>query len=274
MRFELGAVGQIDHMRGNIVDRGRVIVARRVARQRRILRRTEAAGDAGVGGRKRQQRRSMRLRLRLAPEFFDDRLPLVRGERHHRRLGALRHVADRRRRRLRRRRSRPDAVPARSRPSEPAPAAAIGSFGFAASACFGASAGFGACRELRSFPPASAPRRDAACRCARAATPAQLERGEAVLERNGVSAERVAGAASSAAAGRSERVSVAVTACGALRGGNVLRTPHHGLHRSRRCRAADRGWPRKYWHRRSRRSPARGCDGRAAEKTPRAGFPG
>ena len=46
---------------------------------------------AGVGGSVSQQRT---LRLRLAPQLFDDR-GLVRGsDRHHRRLGALRHVAD------------------------------------------------------------------------------------------------------------------------------------------------------------------------------------
>ena len=52
MRFELGAVGQVDHMRGDIVDGGRLIVARGVARQRRILRWTEATGHTGIGGRK------------------------------------------------------------------------------------------------------------------------------------------------------------------------------------------------------------------------------
>ncbi len=98
MRLKPGAVGQVNHVRGDIVDRGRLIVTRRAARQRRILRRTKAAGDAGVGGRKRQQRRS--ARLRPTPELFDDRLPVVGSDRHHGRLGALRHVVDRRHCRL------------------------------------------------------------------------------------------------------------------------------------------------------------------------------
>src|SRR5256714_11439784 len=102
MRFELGAVREINGARGNVVDCGGAVVGRRSA-ERRILALPNAAaktsGDAGVGGGKSQQRS---VRWLLAPELFHNSLLLAGGERDHRRLGALRHIANGRPRRCRR----------------------------------------------------------------------------------------------------------------------------------------------------------------------------
>ena len=92
MRFKRGAIGQIHRLGGNIVHRGLAVIGRRAAHHRVLASRIDdAAGDAGVGGHVSQQPARGRL---LAPQLFDHALLLAGSNRHHGRLGALRHVTN------------------------------------------------------------------------------------------------------------------------------------------------------------------------------------
>ena len=204
----------------------------------------------------------MRLRLRRAPEFFDDRLPLVRGERHHGGLGALRHVADGSARRLRRRRL--DGT--RRRGSDRGNLnrrrrrfLRLGDFGQLRRGCRLGRSPFGAGRGLvtsASFGVSG---------CAAGSTPCGAAARKAIIERKRGTGRNCCGR------GNHRRRLDLGDARDAVGGGALGRqrpaAAGSPAHRNWHCRVADKGWPRKYWHRPSSRNPAQGWQSRRCRKS-------
>ena len=81
MRLQPGAVGHIDRVRGNVVDRGLAIVSGTVPGGGDILARGERAGAAGIGGGIGQHRDPRDSVCRTAFRTGSAASPAVRGER-------------------------------------------------------------------------------------------------------------------------------------------------------------------------------------------------